>query len=194
MDLGDFIIPLILVGGAVVQWMNSRKKENQNPPPMEDPFPNEPFQPEERKRTLDPAETSFEELMEALGQKPKQREHVETQMEEGYSETYIPPSLPTPAPVAARRFIPEPPEYIVPKQNSAEVLQSRSDAQDKRFANFSSFDIEDSVQDSSPFAQKTVATQNEVKTNRWRDVLHNNSSLKKAIILNEILQPPVALR
>lgn len=214
MDLGDFIIPAILIGGAVVQWLTGKKKVDQDQPDpysMEDPFPKQ--QPRSGQDRSEPAEMSMDELMEALGQKPKQEGSRDFRELETYPDYSFSPPVPVqpvqpppppapylaPEPMVVRRNITETPQYI-PNTSSSDSLNKHDDSQEKRFANFSSFDTPASTtafpNSSSTKASKSSSTfpLTQSSTQSRFAVLKSKASLRNAIVINEILQPPVALR
>jgi hypothetical protein len=129
--------------------------------------------------------------MEALGQAPKK---------ETVQENRIPPPLPPPlpraVPVQVRRPDPEPPVYIPraePEATSFTHITSHDEDLEKRFARFSSFDVQE-LSHAEKIPKVAVLTGSASHKNRWRQDLMSHSALRKAVVLNEILLPPVALR
>jgi hypothetical protein len=191
MDIADIIIFILFIaGGAVVQWWKSRQENNsekKTPPYLEEPFPKQPAP----RRNPD-----LDDLMEALGQAPKKKE--------ASSENRIPPVLPPPmsarAPVIVPRQakpIPEPPVYVPraePESVSYESITSHDEDLNKRFAQFSSFDIEDAAAARKLPPAVVLAPTKASQQNPWRQDLRSGRTLRKAVVLNEILQPPLALR
>lgn len=178
-DLGDLIFLLVVLGGGLIQWLASRNKkpDGQDPAPYEDPFPREEF-----PTRGDPAEPepSWDELMEALGQKPG----------EVRPEQVAPPPLPPAAP-------PVPPARpVAPAFTPAAVEEPLSDqvrtllaAMESRSASSaaSAYDLD------APASATQMASQPR-QLHNLAAALRNRGELRRAVILQEILQPPLALR
>ncbi len=191
MDLGDIIIPLVLIGGALVQWWASRRKGSAPETQEPDSYPGDQersFQPERK------SDADFGDLMEALGQGPKK----DTVQENRIPPPPIPPSFsfPMDEPVIVRRPIQEPPVYVAraqPETVMFEQITSRDDDLAKRFSQFSSFDIKE-ASDAALLPKVAFVATKASQQNRWRQDLRSRTTLRKIVVLNEILQPPVALR
>jgi hypothetical protein len=183
-DLGDIIFLLVVLGGGLIQWLGSRKK---NSPTSGDPF--EPdFSPgeHESERTAKPeAEASWDELMEALGQKPGEVRPEQV-------APPVPPALPAPPPTVppvphqaftAAAATPELPQLSDHVRTLIRAMESRaaSDAS-------SAYETEDR---SFPSARRAQAA---IQSGGLGAALRNRSELRRAVILQEILQPPLALR
>ncbi|GAB4245795.1 MAG: hypothetical protein OHK005_11320 [Candidatus Methylacidiphilales bacterium] len=187
LDLSDFLVPLIFIGVAIYQVLTQKKKANEDPQDPS-PFPDE-FDPGkfEDERT---APQSWDELMEALGQKPESPRAPE------------PPPVPVaPAPSAV---VPPP----LPRRIDPEPIVQASAAPAPRPSPEASFwggpnDL--SSYRRSPLKPDGSARAFAAQAVRFREVpgfdavqlrrtLQQPERLREAILINELLQKPVALR
>ncbi|MEM1158787.1 MAG: hypothetical protein AAF649_05820 [Verrucomicrobiota bacterium] len=180
MDLGDLIIPILIIGSVIVQWLSSSKKEDREQGSPPDPTALD--RPEPAKTRNDP---SWDDLMEALGQPAAP---PELPAEELHPPVPLAPD-PAPPPVPVNRE-PEPPvvslfdrqkEKLAEKQRQLELLKQKTKVQ-----------LPASKRTSSAAAGPPGQGMADVLN--IRGMLDNRKSLKQAIVVNEILQPPVSLR
>ncbi|NJK92955.1 MAG: hypothetical protein HC904_14730 [Blastochloris sp.] len=195
MDISDFIIPLIIVGGAIAQWVGSRKQGGEpSSPTMPEPFPFD--EPRPRKSTQ---EQELDDLMEALGQATQRKQ-------DSLPQNRLPPPV-VPPPVPSKvQLPPKPPvrdfrdrikqaeerlRQSNPSPTTASAFHTADDAAQDRFTQFSSFDRETPKKKRVPLSSGTpVAWSKRRLSQDLRDPL----SLRRAIVINEVLQPPMALR
>lgn len=184
-DIGDLIFMLIVLGGGLIQWLASRNKKPQDhdTSPYEDPFPRD-YAPTRREGAGE-TEPSWDELMEALGQKPG---------DVGPDPVEPSPALPTPAapPVPANRPLPPPvpvtlqPTEPAPLSDYVRTLLAAIEEK-KEASTPSAYEI------SAPASNTPMASQPR-RQNNLPGLLRDRSVLRRAVILQEILQPPLALR
>jgi len=177
MDLGDLIIPLLIIGSVIVQWLGSSKKggEEQGAPP--DLPTDTPTESSEQQ-----GDPSWDDLMEALG-RPS-----------------APPEVPPAAPQPSVQQTPEPtpppviPVHQEPEQPYVNLLdQQREKLKEKQrqlaaVKKQTQTKLNKSTRSSAPTVSKPVGALD------LRNMLDNRRSLRQAIVVNEILQPPVSLR
>ncbi|MGF1679091.1 MAG: hypothetical protein ACFCUX_07850 [Candidatus Methylacidiphilales bacterium] len=171
MDLGDLIIPIIIIGSVIVQWLGSRKEASPSTPqPPRVPRPQTPS-PEYERRELDP---SLDDLMEALGAPPARptppRMPMDTQR----------PRIPAPV-HTPRVVIPAAPSPFERERKRLEEKQKELEALTAKLA---------SRPATAPARVRAVRD----KATGLRSILKNKPAMRDAMVLNEILQPPVSLR
>lgn len=181
-DLGDLIFLLVVLGGGLLQWLASRGKKPtpEDASPYEDPFPSSG--PSRR----DEPEPSWDELMEALGQKPGEvrPEQIEP------TPPPVPAASPPPLPTTPRGIT------VVPTPTEPEPAALSDHVRTMLAA------LESRSQNLSPAAayetQRTFPTAGDKSrprpTHSLSAILRNRSELRRAVVLQEILQPPLALR
>jgi hypothetical protein len=183
-DLGDLIFLLVVLGGGLIQWLANRNKkpDEQDPAPYQDPFPREEFP--TRSGTEEP-EPTWDELMEALGQKPG-----EVRPEQVAPPPAPPPPAPPPLPAAP------PPLPATPAFTPAAAEEPLSDQVRLMLAAMESRPSSSAAcaYELDPPAPATPATTPPRQFHNLTAVLRNRNELRRAIILQEILQPPLALR
>ncbi|MEM9399128.1 MAG: hypothetical protein AAF984_02870 [Verrucomicrobiota bacterium] len=174
MDLGEWIIPIIFIGSIIFQILSSLFKlkkggDNKPSPPISE--------------TQDNRGSEWDELMEALGQEPEKKYEIET-VEPVSNKTEDPPP------------IPEEKQYVAPPPRKS-VFDLQEEAQHKlEEANREAERILKGRQLGS-FKQTStygVKKQQHYETSDLIKTLKNRSAIREAIIINELLQPPIALR
>jgi len=182
-DVGDLIFMLIVLGGGLIQWLASRNKkpEQQDSAPYEDPFPRD--EAPTRREGAGETEPTWDELMEALGQKPGEVRPAQVE----------PPPVPVaPLPPSVPRSVPPPvpvtfqPAEPAPLSDHVRTLLAAMEAK-KEEASASAYEI------SAPASATQMASQPRRQHN-LAALLRNRTELRRAVILQEILQPPLALR
>lgn len=180
MDLGDLIIPILIIGSVIVQWLSSSKKEDGDQgSPTGPPSLNRP---EPAKKEGDP---SWDDLMEALGQ-PAAPPELPT--EEPQLPVQVAPK-PTPAPVPVSRTTEEPIVNLLDRQKEKLAEKQR---QLERVKQQTKVQLPTST--GSSLASIEQHARSATRVLNVRGMLDNRQSLQQAIVVNEILQPPVSLR
>ncbi|MBX2825611.1 MAG: hypothetical protein KTR33_12830 [Gammaproteobacteria bacterium] len=182
MDLGDLIIPILIIGSVIVQWLGSSKKNDEEqgaPPELPTEYPSEP-----QKSGSDP---SWDDLMEALGQ-PSAPPEVPPVAEQ---RSATPPPVPAATPAPAVEYqAPEQPAYL-------SVLDRQKKRLEEKQRQLEQVKQQTKVQlpnSGSASPQPATVRHRPIGSLNLRGMLNNRKSLKQAIVLNEILQPPVSLR
>ncbi|MFQ3671803.1 MAG: hypothetical protein SNJ84_10140 [Verrucomicrobiia bacterium] len=204
LDLSDFLIPLIFIGVAIYQVLTraGRKPEGtgQEPNPFPDDFDPGPTE-EERRRGGDPQ--TWDELMEALGQKPEGRRESPPPIPEPVAPT-PPPVVVVPPPLPRRLEVPgsvssRPDPVVVPRREVPEPAREAGGG------------FWGGPEDRSAWAQQTIRPMMSARSAfgppaglrrpvpafdavRLRRALNQPERVREAILLNEVLQKPVALR
>jgi hypothetical protein len=203
MDIGDFIIPILIVGGIIAKWLTSDKERpapDANKEADEFPWEEAGFDPPPPPQIpphpiLPPPLPRVERhgnLSEALGQKERPR-HSEEDFQRPTVDTFrrdhpalSPPRLPEPTPKPKPLITRVEIEYPAFKK-----AQPKADP------------IPLSKLLTRPPAQTTAIRrqQHPVATGlpgkrfaQLKDLLAERSSIQNAILLNEILQKPVSMR
>lgn len=170
MDLGDLIFPLLIIGSVIVQWLGSRNKGEKgvNDAPQQ--------QSHSTSRETETGEASWDDLMEALGQPT------------------APPEIPaipaqkaaTPPPVPAYQT-PATPDHVSLLDRQQRQLAAKQEEL---------LEIQRKTKVKLPSrSQGPASVRYKARpSSGFRNVLNNRHSLRQAIVLNEILQPPVSLR
>ncbi|MEM6821720.1 MAG: hypothetical protein AAF558_07270 [Verrucomicrobiota bacterium] len=169
MDLSDWLFPLLLLGGAIVQWVTSNResKDESSRPPTSSPRTTR-----DEPTTTSPA-NEWDELLEALGQK-----EIPTELPQEQSS---PPPIPNQSSQQDR----QPTPYVDPLEARRRELEKTQ----RQLAEVNSSGHLVTHETSS-----TVDKATSKKAANLRRVLANRSEVRQAILLNEILQPPVSLR
>lgn len=191
LELSDLLVPLIFIGMAIYQVITQARKkpteEEGEPRPFPDDF--DPGQFEEERR---PVPQSWDELMEALGQKPE--------------SSRAPEPPPPPVPV-----VPTPPVEVPPPlprlREPEPIVQASADPTPKPEpgASFWGGPNDLSSYRHSPLKPDGSARAFVAQAVRFREVpgfdavqlrraLQQPERLREAILINELLQKPVALR
>jgi hypothetical protein len=204
--LSEFIVPLILIGGAILQaWLGKKKA----PPERPELEPEETFYPQEDTerdfRPMSNPRQDLDDLMEALGQKPSSDSYPENRIPIP-PPVPAPPTLPIPPPLPPVIATYQPPLVIAPppspgplviqpSSQAASSYQIREEDQEKRFAHFSSFDVDEYIPPvkEPPIPRKSLPAPS-LHSHSWRKRLQTQQDLRQALVLNEILQAPVSLR
>lgn len=193
LDLSDFLVPLIFIGVAIYQVLTQKKKANEDPQDPS-PFPDD-FDPGKGEDDQQVPQ-SWDELMEALGHKPERAKEPVASPE------------PPPLPVA-----PAPPVVAVPPPLPRPSLEAKPLTQpsDKPVVtpepepSFWGGPNDLSSYRQSPFKSEGVTRALSAQAVRLREVpgfhavqlrrtLQQPERLREAILINELLQKPVALR
>lgn len=183
-DLGDLIFLLVVLVGGLVQWLTNRNKkpEDHRPEPFEDPFPRS--SPGERSEPQQ--EPSWDELVEALGREPGELR----------PEQIAPPPLPTAPSTPTDTSVASPEAHVL------EPLAPLSDYQKTILAALESSApqtrsvpaAESPYEVKKDFSRGRTVLQSAAETTPSQRWLTSRTELRRAVILQEILQPPLALR
>lgn len=205
-ELGDLIFLIFVVVAGVVQFIGGlkKKKQGQEPYPEEpdpstfEPFPGSETRREEPRRPEE--EVSWDDLMEALGQRPTDARPEPVQpAPEREVFTPPPPPLPIPAPAPVARSTPPPvpaaaplePELSESVRNMLSVLESRS-------LTLSTLEHSPGSEQALAATETREAAQATLRAAsprlRFAEALRSRTELRRAIVLQELLQPPVAFR
>jgi len=174
MDLGDLIFPLIIIGSIIVQWLSSRKGDENEESPPDLPPQQRPTQSND-----DNGAPSWDDLMEALGQ-PSAPPELPTTLPQSQTE---PEFSPPPVPVYQEPERPAHVNLIERQKQQLEEKRRQLDLVKKQTKVRQPSSV--AVADSRNLPERSL---------NLRQMLNNRKSLKQAIVLNEILQPPVSLR
>ena len=165
----DWLIPLIIILVSLYQWWNNRKQSEQEDYPPSDYSPREQGSPD------------WDELIDSLGgDKPRPEP----------ARAPAPPPvliLPSPAPAAAT---PEPagPTLQQRMEQMARESTARSEGVDReRNLHFNALQ-EKNTPARTDYKIKTH------QTSTWGVLLKSRSALRRAVVINELLAPPVSLR
>ena len=189
----EWLVPILFVLASLAQWWMQRNKQNQEEPSSETPPP-EPNRSSPGRRKPPPREEfgDLGDLMEALGR----RRHESPPPP---AEPLEPPVLPAAPPPRAS---PPPPVPVLPPEP---VVVFESPRPTAVFTAFPEAKL-------SPIAEPTFVSPHEetprvtfrpfpaarktdpVSTHRWAEKLRSPDSVRDAIVLSEILAPPVSLR
>ena len=189
----EWLVPILFVLASLAQWWMQRNRQGQEEQPPEAPLPEMSRSAPDRREPPPQEELGdFGDLMEALGRRrhespPPPAEHLE------------PPVLPAPPPPRAS---PPPPVPVIPPEP---VVVFESPRPTAVFTSFPEAKL-------SPIAEPTFVLPHEetprvtfrpfpaarkadtVFTHRWSEKLRSPDSVRDAIVLSEILAPPVSLR
>jgi len=192
MDIGDLILPLLIIGGVIVQWLtNQAEQKKKKEKDRGSSFPSDSGVPDEVE-----ANDPFDELMEALGRAAGS--------EEGSGRSSGSPA-PPPIPRESRPMMetweePSPPERtpafapaVDPLQRQREILEAKKKEAEqvrKKRKRFNSTAGGELFQGHSMLRQAGL----EARAGRIRSALRDRDDIRQAILLNEILQKPVSLR
>lgn len=182
MELGDLIFPLLIIGSVIVQWLSSRNKEEDEQAPPDLPSERSP---QRRESKAEPVDPSWDDLIEALGQPTAPPEIPPVVMD----TPVVPPPVPEPEPELYQYQAPETPSYLNQLERQKEQLEAKQQEAERIRAQSKL-----SRARSSASQPEASSYQGEATDLDLRQMLNNRQSLKKAIVLNEILQPPVSLR
>ncbi|MEM6886062.1 MAG: hypothetical protein AAF571_13630 [Verrucomicrobiota bacterium] len=187
MDFADLIIPILVIGSLIIRFLGapgSRNEEDSGPQQRQQ----QPRASESQSSESDP---SWDDLMEALGKPaaPPEIPPVVVQKPEPVSEPAPQPATPPPVPTQ--------------RQQERPLLINRIDQQKKQLEEkkrqLEQVKKQTKVQLPSAIGA-TASTASHHSRRRpvgslnLRQMLDNRKSLKQAIVLNEILQPPVSMR
>ncbi|MDD5261361.1 MAG: hypothetical protein PHD76_05875 [Methylacidiphilales bacterium] len=177
MNLGDLIIPVLVIGGAVVQWMARNKLKEHDHPNTPPAHPNSDHAPAPR--------TEWNDLMEALGQKPA--------IPPAQTQVTPPPPLPpvkkaqTHRPVKTPTRVPMPDrpmskfDEIIPPETNLETRAGGQPGDRRHLKTGGNAGPLQSVETAKP-------------PGKLRLFLRDKPSLRDAVVLKEILSTPVGLR
>jgi hypothetical protein len=194
-DLGDWLIPLLLVGGAIANLISQRKAKTGAPPPR--PAAEEPppwvveEAPPPAAAPAAPSAQDFDELMEALGMKEARKPKP--------PPAVIQPrvfSPPTPAPSPVREAL------DIPKEHPSMGDRTSWPEQAGKFVSrvappAPSIKPPSATPPAQPAARPKLSTQAShvpYRRNALRRLLREPATLRQAILLNELLGPPTAYR
>ncbi|MDX6766055.1 MAG: hypothetical protein SFU85_04630 [Candidatus Methylacidiphilales bacterium] len=193
-DIGELIIPAIILVVGFIQWLMGLLNKSKKPAePAPDPFGG----PRQRPATEpdEPAEVNWDDLMDALGRAPNQP------LPEAPAQPAapVPPPLRPPVIPAAQEEVRAPlstpfrnmeptPE---PADGLSDHLKTLLAAMDRPRTSLSPIEHAnmESLQQSAPATEVTGRT-----STRFARFLREPGQLRRAIVLQEILQPPLALR
>ncbi len=196
-NIGDWILPVFLIGGAIVQWLSSRNKEE---PGGTDSFggpSHEKGRPEERSGR------EWDDLLEALG-RPGQGGAP------GQAGT-PPPAIPTREEIHRRQTgratpppVPKPaPAMPAESRRMLDAWQGRQARAEPVHAEFQHTNIgaigpeigqQDDIAASSPYGKPGMRSVRDRRANRFKSFLADRDSIRKSIVVNEVLSPPVSMR
>jgi hypothetical protein len=168
----QLIFILIVLGASAFKWWMERSKDKQPPPP--------PPQREAWGQDPDP----FDELMEALGKKSYDTRPAPVQPPPPPPR---PPAVTVPPPVVAQESVSL--EEKVPAFADAEPLSAYQKA-------LLAYAPRPAIADAppAPSAIKPAASRPAPKTGTIGSLLRDPASLRRAVVMNEILMPPVSMR
>ena len=173
MHNGDFVIPLLVIGGAVVKWLAQNKLKQGGggaTPPTAQPHP---------QTNRD----EWKELMEALGQEPQKTAPVPPPIIPKHTKPPVPTAAKIPEPKRAPRPMSKFDEISTrEKELEGMVTQQLGELKHLR-ARLESKGIEQNL----PVKQPSPAA-------RLRDRLLTKRTLRDAVVYSEILAPPVSMR
>jgi len=193
----EWLVPILFVLASLAQWWMQRNRQGQEEQSSEELPPQQTRSGPERREPPPQGEFGdFGDLMEALGRRrhespPPPVEHTEPPVLPSPPVTKVSPAKPEPAPI----FIPEPltareePKPALPPIFTAFPEAKLSSMAEPTFISpheetprvaFRSF----------PAAKKA----DPVSTYRWAEKLRSPESVRDALVLSEILAPPVSLR
>ena len=190
----EWLVPILFVLASLAQWWMQRNRQGQEElPPAEKPSRSGPS----RRETEPPQEFGdFGDLMEALGRRrheapPPSAEQVE------------PPVLPTPpppsAPLPKRESAPAPrPEPVIifetPEPLAAPVFTPFPEPKSVPMPAAAAFTLGEDKPGAlfRPFPSAKEAQP--LSSHRWAHQLRSVESVREALVLSEILAPPVSLR
>jgi hypothetical protein len=193
MELSELILPLVFILVAVFQFFTRKKKKpgEEEPSPFPDDFdPNVPVEGQEYDPTWD-------DLMESLGHKKEMPPPALPHRQESSSppqEADRPPPLPANQHRDLRRPLDlpqvDPSATMAYWQSQIESLQHKTEAVQKQARAFS-----DRKGVSFAGASKTLPRQRPgFSVHQLRLTLTDPTQIRQAILINEILQKPIALR
>ena len=192
MDLGDFLIPLLIIGSVIVQWLGSGKK----PPPEDVIEEAEPFD-GAQGRDLDgtrrvsresPPPGGWDDLMEALGQSgPATPPPLDSFGGPATRGRATPPPLVETKPHTVFRSEPVRDPFAEQKRRLEESQRRVRELESKA-------NLVGQAPAVSPVAVLDVSPSRRSLRYNLRSRLNDRRTIREAILLNEILQPPVALR
>jgi len=189
----EWLVPILFVLASLAQWWMQRNRQGQEDQASEELPPQQTRSAPDRREPPPQEEFGdFGDLMEALGRRrhespPPPAEHLE------------PPVLPAPPPPRAS---PPPPVPVLPPEPVVVFESPRPTAVFTAFpeAKLSSMAEPTFISPheetprvafrSFPAARKADT----VSTHRWAEKLRSPESIRDAIVLSEILAPPVSLR
>jgi hypothetical protein len=206
-DWGDLIFLVVVLVGGLVQWIGSLKKKA--PPEEADPSYPPPFGGPQQSPADHDAEPTWDELMDALGRKSNE------------APPPIPTTPPAPMPVPQPAYIPPPPiptsktERTEPTTLATPFRTLKDQEPTERDEPVLSDHLKallaamDQPRPLVQVGQSHGPTGNNLldprkpgdvptvtgRTNtRFGRLLHEPGQVRRAIVLQEILQPPLALR
>ena len=194
----EWLVPILFVLASLAQWWMQRNRQAQEEEP-----PSQPTS-DKRERSVPPRPEpappeefgDLGDLLEALGRRRHESPPPPIEQTE-------PPVLPPPAPARVQRPKPEPPPAPVPEP--VIVLEPTKPAPATVFTSFpeakpspmgepgAAFVLEEAPRVAFrpfPLAEKPGVS----ISHRWAERLRCPESIREAVILSEILAPPVALR
>lgn len=201
LDLGDFLIPLIFIGVAIYQVIARARQKPEEPGAGDSPFPQD-FEPEPgRDDRLEPE--TWDELMEALGQKPQAREETPPPLPPQPAPVVVPPPVVVASPPPLPRRV-----DVSPVWRNPSVSESVAPPEASSLSGGSVWKTAEgrSFWDQNPLARPESARsafgqpaglRREVPafhSERLQRALTDPDRIREAILINEILQKPVALR
>lgn len=195
-DWGDLIFLVVVLVGGLIQWISGlkRKQGPEDSTELDIPSPYGQGQDPSRREPVDPdPEPSWDELMDALGQRPGNAPPIPTP-----PPLFTPPPPPVPTPAPALRSEPE--ALSTPFRSLADQSPETPALSDHLKSLLASIDeprraIGQSDSSLSPSKKDHhVPTVTGATTTRFSRLLREPGQVRRAIVLQEILQPPLALR
>lgn len=186
-DWGDLIFLVIVLAGGLIQWLTGLKRKQAKPPESPDPFGGPRQDPAESSE-----EPSWDDLMDALGQKP------------GGAPPPVPapPVRQVPVPQEAPpplRPIDEPTVLSTPFRNLEDPAPAAPALSEHLKTLLAAMDQPRPMgQSATPLTAPKTPHQVPVvtghTTTRFSRLLREPGQVRRAVVLQEILQPPLALR
>ena len=194
----EWLIPILFVLASLAQWWTQRNRQGQEEQLPEAPSPSEANRSAPPRREPPPQEEfgDLGDLLEALG---RRRHESPPPTVEQTEPPVLPSPPPRPSPAPKREPAPPPlPEPVVvletPKSAPVAVFTAFPEAKISPISSPETvFEVEETpraVFRPFPAAAKPAAT----GTHRWAEKLRAPDSVRDAIVLSEILAPPVSLR
>jgi len=193
----EWLVPILFVLASLAQWWMQRNRQGQEDQSSEG-LPPQPARSAPDRREPPPQEEfgGLGDLMEALGRRrhespPPPIKHTEPPVLSSPPVTKGSPAKPEPAPI----FMPEPVTVReVPKPARPPIFTVFPEAKISPIGEptFVSPYEETPRVTSRPFP--TARKADSVSTHRWAERLRSPESVRDAIVLSEILAPPVSLR
>jgi len=193
----EWLVPILFVLASLAQWWMQRNRQGQEElPPEELPQGQTRSAPDRREPPPQEEFGDFGDLMEALGRRrhespPPPAEHIEPPVLPSPPLTKVSPAKREPAPVHA-------PEPVTAREEPKPVLPPIFTAfPEAKIAPISEPTFVSPHEETPgvtfrPFP--TAKKADTVSTHRWGEKLRSPESVRDAVVLSEILAPPVSLR